>query len=150
MNVRTLFSSAAALRPTLQFTASSFLRRQFSVSPATANVQLMSKLSDVLARNKSFANNSPIPNALQLAKPPKMGPNAGRSVVVEGDLAGAFMKLRTVLSKNKVRSDFQRQRFHERPGMKRKRLKAERHRKRFKLGFQKMVALALDMKKKGM
>jgi len=79
-----------------------------------------------------------------------MGPTAGRSVVVITDVAQAFMKLRSVISQNKVRQDWNRQRFHERPGSKRKRLKSERHRRRFKEGFKRMVRVVLDMKKKGM
>ena len=80
---------------------------------------------------------------------PKMGPAAGRSVLVNGDVAQAFMKLRTIIAQNKVRSDFAAQKFHEAPSVKRKRLASLRHRRRFKEGFKRMVAVVMDMKKKG-
>jgi small subunit ribosomal protein MRP21 len=79
-----------------------------------------------------------------------MGPTAGRSVLVTTDLAQAFMRLKSIISQNKVRQDFHSQRFHERPGLKRKRLRSERHRRRFKEGFKRMVSIVMDMKKKGM
>lgn len=81
---------------------------------------------------------------------PKMGPTAGRSVLVTTDVSQALMRLRSILSQNKVRQDFHMQKFHERPGLKRKRLASERHRRRFKEGFKRMVSIVLDMKKKGM
>lgn len=93
--------------------------------------------------------NSP-PLSFGNTKPPKMGPTAGRSVLVTTDLAQAFMRLKSIISQNKVRQDFHSQRFHERPGLKRKRLRSERHRRRFKEGFKRMVSIVMDMKKKGM
>ncbi|KAF8253181.1 hypothetical protein K440DRAFT_627440 [Wilcoxina mikolae CBS 423.85] len=93
--------------------------------------------------------NSP-PLSFGDTKPPKMGPTAGRSVLVTTDLAQAFMRLKSIISQNKVRQDFHIQKFHERPGLKRKRLRSERHRRRFKEGFKRMVSIVMDMKKKGM
>lgn len=81
---------------------------------------------------------------------PKMGPTAGRSVLVTGDVAQAFSRLGFIVRQNKVKSDSFMQRFHERPGLKRKRLKSQRHRKRFKEGFKKMVSIVQDMRRKGM
>lgn len=79
-----------------------------------------------------------------------MGPSAGRSVLVQGDVTVAFTRLKGLVTANRVRSDMNKQRFHERPGMKRKRLKRERHRRRFKEGFKRMVGVVLDMKNRGM
>lgn len=82
---------------------------------------------------------------------PRMGPSAGRSVTVQGvDPTAAFTRLRSILSINRVRSDLFKQRFHERPGLKRKRLRRERHKKRFKETFKRMVGIVLDMKNRGM
>ena len=82
---------------------------------------------------------------------PRMGPSAGRSVTVQGvDPTMAFTRLRSILSINRVRSDLFKQRFHERPGLKRKRLRRERHKKRFKEAFRRMVGVVLDMKNRGM
>ena len=83
-------------------------------------------------------------------KLPKMGPTAGRSVIVQADVAQAFMRLRSIISQNKVRQDFHRQKFYEPKSMKRKRLRSERYRIRFKEGFRRMISVVQDMKKKGM
>ena len=42
-----------------------------------------------------------------------------------------------------------RQRFHEREGLKRKRLRNERWRRRFKEGFQRAVGRVVGMKRQG-
>ncbi|KAF8464017.1 hypothetical protein BDZ91DRAFT_730568 [Kalaharituber pfeilii] len=81
---------------------------------------------------------------------PRMGPTAGRSVMVQGDVVSAFTRLRAIVSQNRVRADKSKQRFHERPGLKRKRLRRERYRKRFKEGFKRMVGVIMDMKNRGM
>ncbi|MCJ1422059.1 hypothetical protein MMC32_008428 [Xylographa parallela] len=71
--------------------------------------------------------------------------NPGRGL----DLGRALKKLEIKCSYNNVRGDVQRQRFHERPGLKRKRLKSERWRKRFKEGFQAVVVKVQDMRNRG-
>ena len=65
------------------------------------------------------------------------------------DLATGFKTLNTSIRVNRVKTDHIRQRFHERPGLKRKRLKSERWRRSFKTGFQEMVGKIKDMRKKG-
>ncbi|KAF2222741.1 hypothetical protein BDZ85DRAFT_264143 [Elsinoe ampelina] len=88
-----------------------------------------------------------------LPLPVRLGPNLGRTVKVNPgrnmDVGRAFRQLDILCSRNKVRADFNRQRFHERPGLRRKRLKRERWRKHFKEGFKGMVALVKKMKKQG-
>ncbi|KAG8629721.1 hypothetical protein KVT40_001340 [Elsinoe batatas] len=88
-----------------------------------------------------------------LPLPVRLGPNLGRTVKVNPgrnmDVGRAFRQLDILCSRNKVRADFNRQRFHERPGLRRKRLKRERWRKHFKDGFKGMVALVKKMKKQG-
>lgn len=84
-------------------------------------------------------------------RPPELGPNVGRSVAFKaGDVTQGMNRLRRVLVENNVRTDARIQRFHERAGMKRKRLKRDRFRKRFKEGFKKMVGIVLDMKRQGL
>lgn len=77
----------------------------------------------------------------------------GRSEVVDPekgvDLGRAWKKLDLKLTYNNVRGDATSQRFHERPGLKRKRLKSSRWRKRFKQGFQAVVRKVQDMTKRG-
>ena len=65
------------------------------------------------------------------------------------DLGTAVRKLEIKCAYNNVRRDFIKQRFHERPGLKRKRLKRERWRKRFKEGFKAVVLKVKKMRKQG-
>lgn len=85
--------------------------------------------------------------------PMKLGPNLGKTVYVDNqrgiDVARAFRSMEIQCSRNQVRKDFNRQRFHERGGTKRKRLHSERWRRRFKLGFQAVVKRVLKMRKQG-
>ncbi|KAM0708589.1 hypothetical protein Q7P35_005241 [Cladosporium inversicolor] len=85
--------------------------------------------------------------------PMKLGPTLGRTVYVDNqrgiDVARAFRSMEIQVGRNSVRRDFNRQRFHERGGTKRKRLHSERWRKRFKLGFQAAVKRVLKMRKQG-
>jgi hypothetical protein len=55
----------------------------------------------------------------------------GRSVHVSRDLAGAFRRLDSILSRNKVRTQALQSERHEQKGAKRRRLSSERWRKRF-------------------
>lgn len=85
------------------------------------------------------------------AKPtPRTGPSAGRTVTVLTDLPQALSRLRSILTANNVKVDQLRQRFHERPGKKKNRLKSLRHRRRFKAGFKRLVTIAMEMKRKGL
>lgn len=77
----------------------------------------------------------------------------GRTIEVDAsrgiDFGRALGNLGILCATNKVKQDFQRQRFHERPGMKRKRLKRERWRKLFKEGFRATVTRVQEMRRKG-
>lgn len=64
-------------------------------------------------------------------------------------LARAIDKLNIKLAINKVRPDIKKQQFHERPGLRRKRLRRVRWRGRFKLGFVSTVQRVQKMTKKG-
>lgn len=80
-------------------------------------------------------------------------PSVGRTVELNPkrgvDLARALRKLRFECTSNNVVKDQLKQRYHERPGMKRKRLKRERWRVRFNQGFRAMVQKVLAMRRKG-
>ncbi|MCJ1359668.1 MAG: hypothetical protein MMC33_009670 [Icmadophila ericetorum] len=73
----------------------------------------------------------------------------GENVTKAMDLGRALRRLDITLALNNVRGEVFQQRFHERPGLKRKRLKSSRWRKRFKEGFQAVVAKVQDMRKQG-
>ena len=85
------------------------------------------------------------------APPFRMGPTLGRTVKIgdDGDLARGFRQLDLNCARNRVRSDFNKQRFHERPGLKRKRLHSERWRRRFKADFQAVCSRVEELRRKG-
>ena len=78
------------------------------------------------------------------------GPSLGRTVVNgERDLERALRQLEMLCSRNGVRSQMIQQRFHERPGLKRKRLKSQRWQRRFKTGFQGVCRRVEELVRKG-
>lgn len=80
-------------------------------------------------------------------------PTVGRTVEVIPDrgmdVGRALRNLDIACSQNRVKQDLMRQRFHERPGMKRKRLKSERWRKMFRESFKATVMRVREMRRKG-
>ena len=80
-------------------------------------------------------------------------PAVGRTVEVLPDrgmdVGRALSNLDMICALNRVRIDQSRQRFHERPGMKRKRLKSERFRRMFKQSFRATVLRVMEMRRKG-
>jgi len=82
-----------------------------------------------------------------------LGPSLGRTVQINNvtgtDLGRAFRALDIACARNRVKTDFHRQRFHERPGLKRKRLRSVRWRAKFKDGFRGMVKMIGDMRRQG-
>jgi hypothetical protein len=86
-------------------------------------------------------------------EPLQLPKNVGRLVEVDEargiDVARAYKSMETRLIKNQVRLHVRLQRFHERPGLKRKRLKRERWAKRFKANFTGVVQMVQKMKKQG-
>ena len=79
--------------------------------------------------------------------------STGRSIAIDQgrgiDAARAIGMVEMRLAQNKVRLDVKKQRFHERPGLKRKRLASERYRRRFRTGFAEMTRKVRDMARKG-
>ncbi|CAG8961042.1 hypothetical protein HYFRA_00002582 [Hymenoscyphus fraxineus] len=88
-----------------------------------------------------------------LPKPPPMrlNPSTGRTFTVGGhvDVARAFQLLNQSCAANDVRNDERYQRFHERGGLKRKRLRRERWRKRFGEGFKAAVFRVKQLRTQG-
>ncbi|KAI1420779.1 hypothetical protein F5Y12DRAFT_89154 [Xylaria sp. FL1777] len=81
----------------------------------------------------------------------RMVPRTGRTVTVGAnvDIARSLKVLASRVGQNKVRRDFQQQRFHERPGKKRKRLKSQRWQARFKKGFKATVSRVRELTAQG-
>ena len=78
-------------------------------------------------------------------------PSLGRSIDITSkiDVGRGFRLLEQSCARNKVRSDFTKQRFHERPGLKRKRLGRERWRRRFMEGFKATIGRVKQMRRQG-
>jgi len=83
--------------------------------------------------------------------PLRLNPSMGRHQLVSErvDVGRAFQLVEMSCAKNKVRRDVQKQRFHERPGLKRKRLRRERWRTRFQEGFKATVNRVKQLKQQG-
>lgn len=100
-----------------------------------------------------FSGDSGQPTLTKEAEPVHLPPNVGRLVAVDDkrgmDVARAFRTMEIQCNRNRVKRSFAQQRFHERPGLKRKRLKNERWLKRFKENFKGTVQLVQKMKKQG-
>ncbi|KAL8391807.1 hypothetical protein RB595_002131 [Gaeumannomyces hyphopodioides] len=81
----------------------------------------------------------------------RLVPSLGREVPVNNrvDPARAFALLSMSIRYNKMPKDVRLQRFHERPGIKRKRLKMERWRARFKYSFRHTVNRVRELAKQG-
>lgn len=82
----------------------------------------------------------------------KLGPSTGRMVEIGGPNIGierGFQLLASSCARNRVRVDSVRQKFHERPGSKRKRLLSERWRKKFRAGFHEAVRRTRELQRQG-
>ncbi|KAF8350728.1 hypothetical protein F5887DRAFT_1069706 [Amanita rubescens] len=76
-------------------------------------------------------------------------PYSGRSVSASRDLASAFRKLDSILSRNKVRAQALQSERHEQKGAKRRRLSSERWRKRFAHEVRMKVQLVQKIRMRG-
>ncbi|KAI4274040.1 MAG: hypothetical protein LQ337_004216 [Flavoplaca oasis] len=120
------------------------------------------------SRQKGFAHGMKMPprvaeskqqDFLQFQEPTravatiKSRPSLGRTIEVMPerglDLGRALRSLEVNCAINNVRGDAQQQRFHERPGMKRKRLHSLRWRRNFKIGFRAVIGKVKAMRRKG-
>jgi small subunit ribosomal protein MRP21 len=82
-----------------------------------------------------------------------LSPGTGRTIEVDEnnptDLGLRLRQLEMLVARNKIRLDIRRQKFHERGGLKRKRLASERWRRRFRTGFNKTVTRVQELRRKG-
>ncbi|KAI9795048.1 MAG: hypothetical protein M1816_000070 [Peltula sp. TS41687] len=85
--------------------------------------------------------------------PLRLGPSLGRSVSIEHtggmELTRGLNLLKAKISQNQIKNDQMRQRFYERPGLKRKRLRSQRWRRKFMVGFRAMVGQVQHMRRQG-
>lgn len=123
--------------------------RSNSTQPNGLNVSRMK-----MPASPSFAAPTTPPPAIRSpTQTIRLNASTGRSVELDPnkgrDLVRGLSQLNSLIARNRVRADFQTQRFHERPGLKRKRLKSQRWRKRFKAGFKEVVGRVAALTKKG-
>jgi len=96
-----------------------------------------------------------VEKATRMPKPVRvpitLNPSTGRSVQigVGVDVGRGFRLLEQSCARNGVRRDANTQRFHERPGLKRKRLRRERWRRKFLEGFKATVGRVKQLKNQG-
>lgn len=81
----------------------------------------------------------------------RLRPSVGRTIHLDTkvDLARGLGLLNTRVRTNKIAQDLAKQRFHERPGLKRKRLRSERWRARFKDGFKATCSRVQELARQG-
>ena len=127
-------------------------------SRSSRNRMDMSEMLTPLPKPSSQASVSEkVHSGMKVSSPPvprmRLGPSAGRSVAVEpdrgNDVGRTFRLLEIHCARNQVKNDFMRQRFHERPGLKRKRLYSTRWRKLFMEGFKAMASKVDHMRRQG-
>ncbi|CAR22047.1 mitochondrial 37S ribosomal protein bS21m [Lachancea thermotolerans CBS 6340] len=78
------------------------------------------------------------------------GVRAGRTVdVYNGDTAGAFRQLNSVVFSNRIAQDRRNQRFHLKRGKAKEIRSSQRHRREFMKGFKRLIEVVKDAKRKG-
>lgn len=97
----------------------------------------------------SIINSTMLPKTEKI--PIRLSPSIGKTIKVQGniDVARGFKLMEQSCTRNGVRRDAQYQKFHERRGMKKKRLLRVRWRKRFMAGFKATVGRVKKLKKQG-
>lgn len=90
-------------------------------------------------------------HAKPIRVPIRAVPSTGRTVHVSGPInpARAFAMLNQRCTQNRLATIANQQRFHERPGLKRKRLHRTRWRARFKKGFHATVVRVQELVRQG-
>ena len=109
-----------------------------STLPSKNDTLEMLSLRNIAPRNKRTVRSRPT-----VGRTIELDPSKGM------DFGRGLRQLGMLCTQNNVRGDLMSQRFHERPGMKRKRLKQQRWRKLFKSGFAATVGRVKEMRRKG-
>ncbi|OAL47953.1 hypothetical protein IQ07DRAFT_589432 [Pyrenochaeta sp. DS3sAY3a] len=112
-----------------------------------------SLLDPTLANKPTEVTSLSIQQEETFANYPRLSPAYGRTIDLDPsrgrDIVRGIGMLGSMVARNKVRRDFEKQRYHERPGLKRKRLVSERWRARFKVGFRQVTGRVTELTKKG-
>ena len=83
--------------------------------------------------------------------PIRLSPSTGRSVAIQGnvDVARGFRLMERTCVQNSIKRDSMNQRYHERRGQKKKRMRGVRWRARFMGGFRAIVLRVKKLRKQG-
>ncbi|SPN98616.1 uncharacterized protein DNG_01661 [Cephalotrichum gorgonifer] len=110
-----------------------------------------SSIADLIGASMTTTFASPDLVGKPARLPISSSPSTGRTVHVAGpvNVARAFKLVEQRCSANRVAAISSRQRFHERPGLKRKRLRMSRWRARFKTGFHATVTRVRELARQG-
>lgn len=123
-------------------------RPQGAPHPYDAN---KTSIADLIGTTMSKSFSSPDFGARDVRIPVRSVPATGRTVHVSGNVtaAKAFQFLNQRVVSNNIPFIATRQKFHERNGLKRKRLRMERWRARFKTGFHHTVTRVQHLARQG-
>lgn len=143
------------------FSSLTAIRDSFAASPfAIPIVNRPGSLADSMLRPRTVADVSEDVSAVieKMVRPRAVRtivsrPSLGRTIELNAakgvDLGRALSRLGQLTRQNHIQQDRKSQRFYERPGLKRKRLRSERYRARFKAGFLATVEKVKAMRRKG-
>ncbi|EDU44290.1 ribosomal protein s21 protein [Pyrenophora tritici-repentis] len=137
------FASSNSMRPS----------RKPSLSFDDMDLPPDSILNPSLANKPSDAASLAVQQENIFAQYPRLNPAYGRSVDLDNsrgrDIVRGIGMLGSLMARNKVKRDFNKQRYHERGGLKRKRLASERWRARFMVGFKAVTHRVTQLTRKG-
>lgn len=137
------------------------MKDSFAASPFTIPItNRPGSLVDKMMKPRTVANVSEDVSAMieKMVRPRAVRtivsrPSLGRTIELNAakgvDLGRALTRLGQLARQNRIQQDRKSQRFYERPGLKRKRLRSERYRARFKAGFLATVEKVKAMRRMG-
>lgn len=157
VNMSTMFNGAIGDRNNPKTSQKSSTSSTPKDTPESSLLALLSNLKPANAPIRSVLDKQgrPLrPEPLKIeAAPFQLRPELGRTVQVDEsrgrDVGSAFRILEALARRNGIKRDLMSQRFHERPGLKRKRLASQRYRARFKQGFREVLSRVQAMRKMG-
>lgn len=155
-------SSAEVLRQARKASEYYTLREQGARAPGSLSRAMKfpepssrSGFEDPYAIVDGYQSRKPIPvgKAVRSKRTIRSRPSVGRTIEIDQDrginFGSALRTLEIQCNVNRVRQDLSKQRFHERAGLKKKRLKSERWRKLFRDSFRATVGRVKEMRRKG-
>ncbi|KAL2153517.1 hypothetical protein VTH82DRAFT_4672 [Thermothelomyces myriococcoides] len=149
----TTTSSSSSSSSTSSSSSSSSLSEETGSDPFNLPEQIASDMERATGPMMStWSEDEFLPKHYDVSEPElRLRPSTGRTIPIKGnvDVARGFRLLQRVVSQNKLRAHVRLTRFHERPALKKKRLRSERWRERFKNGFRATINRVMELKAQG-